>query len=342
MTPSPDNERDAWLREALRHAPDAQAGPPASLSELILREAQAKARGRSPDAKRPPAPSAGLGVLWAWLARPPVAAGFASVMVAVLAGLMWWNQPLEESVSRPMASAPAASPVAIAEAPAEPVDSATPMKPPTPKAAASANAPTTRRPAERARAPTLADAAPGTHATEVTAAAPPQPAPVPAAPATMAQGGEAREQAPAVAARKSVEGKAGGSLSTRPSPGHPSEAAMASLRASLTAEPQRWSWQRDNASAQPMSDQVQAWLAQLDAATSARWQRSSAAATEQAPGTTPSIELRLLRDGRVLHSFQLEGSTLRWDAARAGDAFALALQARLSAASAHALLQAAP
>ena len=36
-----DDDRDAWLSEALRHAPDADVAPPAALSEMILRAAQA-------------------------------------------------------------------------------------------------------------------------------------------------------------------------------------------------------------------------------------------------------------------------------------------------------------
>ena len=31
-----DAERDAWLREALRHAPDSDALPPSGVSEAIL------------------------------------------------------------------------------------------------------------------------------------------------------------------------------------------------------------------------------------------------------------------------------------------------------------------
>ena len=40
-------EHDAWLREALRHAPDASASPPPSLSDAILAEARAAARSGS-------------------------------------------------------------------------------------------------------------------------------------------------------------------------------------------------------------------------------------------------------------------------------------------------------
>ena len=36
-----DAERDAWLREALRHAPDSDALPPSGVSEAILLKARA-------------------------------------------------------------------------------------------------------------------------------------------------------------------------------------------------------------------------------------------------------------------------------------------------------------
>ena len=39
-------ERDPWLAEALRHAPDAADAPPPALREAILAEALAKLRGR--------------------------------------------------------------------------------------------------------------------------------------------------------------------------------------------------------------------------------------------------------------------------------------------------------
>ena len=50
-----DSERDAWLREALRHAPDADAAPPRDLSETILAQARAAARvggARTHDSRR--------------------------------------------------------------------------------------------------------------------------------------------------------------------------------------------------------------------------------------------------------------------------------------------------
>ena len=100
MTPTDrdDPERDAWLREALRHAPDADAAPPATLSETILKQARAATAATPAPRATSPWSSA-----WAWLARPPVAAGFASVMAATLVGLMWWDRPMDEALPRPLA-----------------------------------------------------------------------------------------------------------------------------------------------------------------------------------------------------------------------------------------------
>ena len=103
-----DAERDAWLREALRHAPDADALPPSGVSESILLKARAAARaGATPtrsDASRV-APASAFGRFWSWLARPPVAGAFASIMAATLVGLMWWDRPMDETLVPPPAPA---------------------------------------------------------------------------------------------------------------------------------------------------------------------------------------------------------------------------------------------
>ena len=43
-----DAERDAWLREALRHAPDSDALPPSGVIEAILLKARVAARAAAP------------------------------------------------------------------------------------------------------------------------------------------------------------------------------------------------------------------------------------------------------------------------------------------------------
>ena len=131
---SPDGpERDAWLSAALRHAPDANSAPPADLSAAILRQARQAVSNTvdstvSSTVKAATAePSNRLIRWWSWLARPPIAAGFATLMVATVVSLMWWDRPLEETlrsraapssaVTADTAAVPAASAVSGAAAP---------------------------------------------------------------------------------------------------------------------------------------------------------------------------------------------------------------------------------
>ena len=115
--PSPDgSEHDAWLREALRHAPDAGAAPPVSLRDAILAEARAATRSvAAPRAAPTPSLLDRLLEFWSWLARPQVAAGFASVMAATLVGMLWWDRPMDEAMAPPPSSAPVAATVAEAQ-----------------------------------------------------------------------------------------------------------------------------------------------------------------------------------------------------------------------------------
>ena len=146
-----DAERDAWLREALRHAPDADAAPPSGVSEAILSKARAQARIGAPERSRRARTGAanGLAALWDWLARPPVAAGFASVMAATLVGLMWWDRPMDETISRPPANTAARNDAAPARPPAAPAT----VAPPAPRReAANPTAPSENKESTRAAA----------------------------------------------------------------------------------------------------------------------------------------------------------------------------------------------
>ena len=100
-------DRDAWLVQALRHAPDTQAAPPPTLDDAILREARAAAHAGPPVAAKGAAQLRGsqrssnaLATAWAWVARPQVAAGFASVVVAAVLGMSWWGRPFELDPTR--------------------------------------------------------------------------------------------------------------------------------------------------------------------------------------------------------------------------------------------------
>ncbi len=120
-TPSPTSgpEHDAWLREALRHAPDVSVAPPLSLREAILAEAHAVTRA-GPRVVPSPSFADRFAEFWSWLARPPVAAGLASVMAATLVGLMWWDRPLDETMPQaPEATVAARAPTPDADRPTQ-------------------------------------------------------------------------------------------------------------------------------------------------------------------------------------------------------------------------------
>ena len=149
-TSSGGPEHDAWLREALRHAPDATAAPPISLREAILAEARAATQAVPRNA-----PTISLtdrfAAFWSWLARPPIAAGFASVMAATLVGLMWWDRPMDEAM--PQASAP----VVVAAAPKAEADPQSPVSAaPAPLAGPATTAQSTTTPAATPSVPAAA------------------------------------------------------------------------------------------------------------------------------------------------------------------------------------------
>lgn len=131
--PSAD-EHDAWLHQALRHAPDAAAAPPNALREAILAEARSAVRVGRASVPRSSFIDQ-LAAFWSWLARPQVAAGFAGVMAATLVGMMWWDRPMDEALAPPPAPRTIAQPEAArppaAPALADTLSSAAPAAAPT-------------------------------------------------------------------------------------------------------------------------------------------------------------------------------------------------------------------
>ena len=230
--PRADDAHDAWLDHALRHAPDASADAPAALSDAILRSARsavtrrldapAPAATATATAPAPPAPRhrrRSLPLLsawaWAWLAKPPVAAGFGSVMVATLVGVLWWGRPLDEALPQAptLASAPApvrAARQAKAETPAPPTVAAAPAAVAT---ASPLPSPTSsKRQADKA-APTAPPDARATRreASKQAAANQAEPTPVPQIPAPAAAGatpaGEPARETPQAAAPSLAEAR---------------------------------------------------------------------------------------------------------------------------------------
>ncbi|MBT9527489.1 MAG: hypothetical protein IV105_19720 [Rhizobacter sp.] len=316
-----DEERDAHLRAALRHAPDAQLQPPPALSDLILKEARAKARDALPPA---PAPRHPLWRAWDWLARPSVATAFAGVMVATLIGLMWWDQPMDEAMPRPPIPAAAPAPVAppppaapIAEV-ARPAPAAEPTQAPQRKPAPAAKPAPPAAPArelaarEEAAAPVVGGAAqPAREAAPTVALAAPPPAPAPAPAADTATTGAAAMSR----AQSFDESKRQRNVASADSLGRAARTearatelrhSVAQVRAAIAAEPARWMWQRDGGPQQAMNDVVSNWLARLDADAGDRWQPVDASTLR------PGREIRLLRDGHTAHGFRLVENGVLW------------------------------
>ena len=362
-----DEERDAWLAQALRHAPDANADAPPALSDAILREARAAAVQPAVNSVAPQADSVGplqwLASAWSWLARPPVAAGFASVMVATLVGVMWWDKPLDEAMPRapevvssaPVARAETEPPTAVAAAPAAPEVQAAPAESAAPKPAdasresaaqgrlAAMKDAEKRKPekSERASRPAdapqrmrrAADTAPAVAAAapppDAFPAAAPAPAPQAAAAANEAQSplaGRRERVAPAAKAATGSSGEVAADTAAAPrsdvralqgsaSPAlaktraaDAGDASLATLRAQIAQQPERWRWQRGPGSPQAMNAAVQGWLAEVDRQAARRWQSG---ATGTAP--EPAYTLRLFRDGVLQATLGLAGSAVLFE-----------------------------
>lgn len=302
MTPHDDPERDAWLTQALRHAPDAEAAPPAELSDTILRAARNAVK--TPPAAVPVRTNPLL-QLWSWLARPPIAAGFATVMVATLVGVMWWDKPLDETLP------PVAAPAATADRSAAPVEAkaearvekeaprvaapSAPLPPPPPAQ------PARKRAAESPVAITAVESPKRSADAAAPMAAAPSafPAPAPAAPPAPPAENAAKSSG-AVARDQLVEQRADRerALAKSAAPA----AALSSRRQEATPvidEPERWSWQR-GAGPQPMTPALQRWLAELDLAV--RWRPATGARPTAGAGNV----LQLWRDGALRATIQLD------------------------------------
>jgi hypothetical protein len=349
-TPRPDDEadvpRDAWLRAALRHAPDADAAPPPALSEAILREAR-----RSTATHGRPIGSLGGRLLaaWSWLARPPVAAAFASLMVATVVGVMWWDRPLEQALPPREApgvapAPPAATTLAVpadapkASADSAPIAAAPTPPPPTPGAVPRGEAARKAMDEAAPRAPRAAPPAVSRererHAAPMTGAegraAPPvadaatMPS-TPAVPPALTAGtspdanrtAEAESPAPATApatapARAPAAAPPAASPRAVGAARRETVAPLGALRASVAMQPERWTWQRDGGAPMATNTALMQWLQRVGETARGRWQvRPGRTETAAAPATT----VHLLRDGRVHTALRLGPDGLEVDAA---------------------------
>lgn len=330
MTPHDEPARDAWLCHALQHAPDAEAAPSAALSEALLRQARdAVTPSRAAAPARPMNP---LLRWWSWLARPPIAAGFATVMVATLVGVMWWDRPLDAFGPQPEAPAPVtqdknevAQAPAVAPAPPPARDESKAVarsEPKKPRSIAPPSPPAAQRErAEAGRAPTPSAATGESQARTADAAPPPAaataPAPAPiSAPAAVADS----------AAKSATAPPAAGLMLRRPD---------AEPLTPLIDQPERWAWQR-SAGRQAATPALQRWLAQLDRAV--RWRPASGAAPAAADG---DVLLQLWRDGAPRATIVLSADAV-WLTPAAGAPLMAPLSVDSAAALRSALIAATP
>lgn len=299
VTPDrPDDARDAWLQQALRHAPDADLRPPAELSEAILREAQARLRGNARGASGTHGVAARL---WTWLGHPAGAAGLAGVMVAVLVGTMWWQRPLPPPFEDvPVAAAPAPAP---SPRPA-PAPQATAPKDEAAAAAPRAQAPRIARERSASPAPTKAaaprSASPGAR---IESAAPQAPAAPPPSSAEVA----AQADAMAGVSRRAAPQRQPGAAPLADAVAGP---PLTALRTRLAAEPARWTLRRDDEAPRAVDPALEHAMAALDGlARNRAWARSAPGA---APVAADALRLELLQDGDPVARLALTDDGAHW------------------------------
>ena len=309
--------RDAWLSEALRHAPDADAAPSVAVRETILRQARAAAASSSPRASGSSAWQR-FNAVWSWLSGPRVAAGFASVMVATVVGLMWWGRPIDEAL-RPVEPPATVAAPAAAPAPVQTPSSEPPPSLPAPTAEAAHDlaraapqrpAPERKREAVKSRGGTSNDArleaAPAPRAADETRALADAPATarddkvankdakeIDAARERRAESEQAKAAAPAL---RSAPGAATGMLYA-PAPAPAPAPTPAPAAAPVPTAPGAAALQSTQARPAPLAALLQA-LAEAAAETSPRWQWQREGAAERA--LTPELHAWLQRLDRAV------------------------------------------
>ena len=337
---TPD-ERDRWLEQALRHAPDADVTPPAELRAAILsraldgpptvggslRAVHPHRQGKAPPSPLP-SPASGRGssypgsssaaqwlaCAFAWLSRPPVAAGLATLAVSTVLGTLWWGGSLDEGADPRVAEsipAPAPSPTpSPAPAAAPETATPTPAAPQMHAASAPGAAQKSRRALERPASPdTPARAAEAVRTEPAPAAAPPPPAQgAPDAPAAVDATRSPAQNDPLRASRSATaQALAGAATEQRiDARGDPVDAIASSL--ALRADALHWaSGGRTHAHAVPQ----QAWFDALRQATAGRWQRTRTADRDGA-------RVQLFDGPRVRAEWLVQAQRVLWLDAESG------------------------
>jgi len=298
MTNPDDDTPDAWLRSALRHAPDARIEPPAHVDQAILRAArEAVAPARS-------SLLAALRAAWDALARPPVAATFASLMVATVIGLMWVERPELEEAAAPKIERPAAA-VATprSDAPPPAASQAAPEPAPVPSSTPTAKA--ERRAAPPAAKPAPAQPAQDAAATAAGAAIAEQAAAAREAELTARQRAEAEKLADKLPDKRAADQAARqaarpAAVAAAPAAMAPYSSLLAAWRDAIAREPARWQWSIGDGAPQPANDTLSSWLQELDHAARGAWR----AVPAESPSAAPM--LRIWLDGQPAGTVALD------------------------------------
>ena len=322
MSHTPDDDRDAHLLAALRHAPDRDVQPPADVSAAILVRAQAAvqpARTRSPNGR------AGWRAAIDQVLRPGPMAAFGTVALATLIGVMWSGQSPPDATpslrAEAGAAAPAAAPASADTVPAAQAPSAQREAAPT----AAQTSPPVVRPPPRAVAEALQKrAAPEVLAAAESKATQPQPQPMAAAAqiAAAPQQDAQREPAAQDAAAKSTADAAPATLAlparrsraestaatlgaAAPDAAAPLTAPTIELEAAVRSDPARVRWQVAGGRMAAHGPAQRDWWAALARATQGRWHAAGG-------GEPAGMQVTLTIDGVPRGSLAFEPNHLLW------------------------------
>ena len=324
---------DEHLRQALRHAPDADVKAPQAISAQILAAAHRSAGQPPPTPTQ--APRSWREGLAAWWQRPAATAAFASVLTAGLVGLLWRDgAPGPASDESPARLAPAeATRLASRPAPShsshpvasQPQAAAAVAKPGRQATAMPAAAGATAELAETAATPQRREIAPrrAKDLSEMTAAVQRQPQPAAIAPVepdrqvqpapavrTEAQSPPALAQVPAAAAPAAappaaprLELRAAAREITAPLNATAADAGPGPPWQGGPAVGDEWRWPAGGALRAPDGE----WWLTLARATQGRWHLS----TDAAPAAG-AAQLDWLRNGARVGSLWFEAASVLW------------------------------
>jgi hypothetical protein len=333
-----DDERDAHLRAALRHAPDRETAAPAKLSEQILGAARRSVQPPSAVAPWPRRVRDRLVSALDALTRPVGATALASLVLATVIGVMWHegdptNALPEHAPGPDTATAARSSAAAASAARAEQSDSLAALAvEQTPGRAADASVASKPAPESKRRGASSSSAdlrraqrSQAAPASETTATADASRPDAIARSETRQRAAESSAAAGVAAPRSEVSAMAQSPAAPATPP--PTPAAPSALRSSPSAtapdplasvvhalgqaatdapSATTHRWQRGDAEKLPHGPAAQAWLAELRRATQGLWQ------PRQGPTTAGANALLLSNEAGVVARVELTDTGVTW------------------------------